>query len=133
MPPTEMPLIFVMEKRFRIPQLVSVGTLLIGGSYLLFNLFGPVMGMAVACMITMTVGEMLSLPFLATMALNFTNDRNRGQYMALFSIAYSVAHIAAPTIGLQVAEHFGFSSLWYLIMGFCLMVWAGFRYLDNRR
>ncbi|MCB0586443.1 MAG: MFS transporter [Phaeodactylibacter sp.] len=129
----EMPLIFVMEKRFRIPQLVSVGTLLIGGSYLLFNLFGPVMGMAVACMITMTVGEMLSLPFLATMALNFTNDRNRGQYMALFSIAYSVAHIAAPTIGLQVAEHFGFSTLWYLIMGFCLMVWAGFRYLDNRR
>ena len=129
---TEMPLIFVAEKRFRIPQLVSVGTLLIGASYLLFNLFGPVAGIAFACMILMTLGEMLSLPFLASMAPNFTNDKNRGQYMALFSMTYSIAHIAAPNIGLQVAEHFGFSTLWYLIMGFCVLVWAGFRYLDRR-
>ncbi|MCO6478428.1 MAG: MFS transporter [Phaeodactylibacter sp.] len=130
---TEMPLIFVVEKRFRISQMISVGTLLIGASYMLFNLFGPVVGMAFACMIFMTLGEMLSLPFLATMALNFTNDRNRGQYMALFTMAYSVAHIAAPSIGLQVAEHFGFSTLWYLIMGICLLVWVGFTYLDRRR
>ncbi|MCB0580731.1 MAG: MFS transporter [Phaeodactylibacter sp.] len=129
----EMPLIFVVEKRFRISQLISVGTLLIGAAYMLFNLFGPVIGVAFACMILMTVGEMLSLPFVATMALNFTNDNNRGQYMALFTMAYSVAHIAAPSIGLQVAGHFGFSTLWYLIMGFCLLVWAGFRYLDRKR
>lgn len=129
----EMPLIFVVEKRFRIPQLVSIGTLLIGGSYLLFNIFGPVAGVALACMILMTLGEMLSLPFLASMALNFTNDNNRGQYMALFAMMYSVAHIAAPNIGLQVADHFGFSTLWYLVMGFCLLVWAGFTYLDRER
>lgn len=129
----EMPLIFVVEKRFRIPQMISVGTLLIGASYMLFNLFGPVAGMAFACMVLMTVGEMLSLPFVASMALNFSNDKNRGQYMALFTMTYSVAHIIAPNIGLQVAEHFGFSTLWYLIMGFCLLVWAGFTFLDRKR
>ena len=129
----EMPLIFVVEKRFRIQQMISVGTLLIGAAYLLFNLFGPVVGAAFACMILMTVGEMLSLPFVASMALNFTNDKNRGQYMALFTMTYSVSHIIAPNIGLQVAEHFGFSSLWYLIMGICLLVWLGFTYLDRKR
>ncbi|MCB0599172.1 MAG: MFS transporter [Lewinellaceae bacterium] len=129
----EMPLIFVVEKRFRIPQMISVGTLLIGAAYMLFNLFGPVVGAAFACMVLMTVGEMLSLPFVASMALNFTNDKNRGQYMALFTMTYSIAHIIAPNMGLQVAEHFGFSSLWYLIMGFCLLVWIGFTYLDRKR
>ncbi len=130
---TEMPLIFVVEKRFRISQMISAGTLLIGASYMLFNLFGPVIGMAFACMILMTLGEMLSLPFVASMALGFTNDKNRGQYMALFTMTYSISHIIAPNIGLQVAEHFGFSTLWYLIMGICLLVWGGFTYLDRRR
>lgn len=129
----EMPLIFIVEKRFRIPQMISVGTLLIGAAYMLFNIFGPVVGAAFACMVLMTVGEMLSLPFVASMALNFTNDKNRGQYMALFTMTYSVSHIIAPNIGLQVAEHFGFSTLWYLIMGLCLLVWVGFTYLDRNR
>ncbi|MCB0565889.1 MAG: MFS transporter [Phaeodactylibacter sp.] len=129
----EMPLIFVVEKRFRIPQMISIGTLLIGAAYLLFNIFGPVVGAAFACMVLMTVGEMLSLPFVASMALNFTNDKNRGQYMALFTMTYSVSHIVAPNIGLQVAEHFGFPALWYLIMGLCLLVWGGFRYLDWKK
>ncbi|MCB9274038.1 MAG: MFS transporter [Lewinellaceae bacterium] len=123
----EMPLIYLVEHRFGKWSIVSIGTLLIGASYLLFNIFGAVWGVAFSCMMLMTVGEMLSLPFIATMALDFTDDRNRGQYMALFTMTYSVAHILAPNLGLQVAEHFGFSMLWYLLMGFCVLVWFGFR------
>ncbi|MCB0555038.1 MAG: MFS transporter [Phaeodactylibacter sp.] len=123
----EMPLIYLVEHRFGKWQIVSIGTLLIGFSYLLFNIFGAFWGVAFACMMLMTVGEMLSLPFIATMALDFTNDKNRGQYMALFTMTYSVSHIISPNLGLQVAEHFGFSSLWYLLMFFCVLVWFGFR------
>lgn len=123
----EMPLIYVVEHRFGKWQIVSIGTLIIGFSYLLFNIFGLFWAVAFACMLSLTIGEMLSLPFIATMAIDFTTDRNRGQYMALFTMTYSVSHILSPNLGLQVADHFGFSTLWYLLMGFCVLVWFGFR------
>lgn len=112
----EMPLIFVLERRYKIRQLIGIGTLLIGLAYLQFYLFGPLIGAAVGCMLFLTVGEMLSLPFISTLALRFTNDRNRGQYMALFTITYSVSHILAPNIGFQVADRLGFSTLWVLLL-----------------
>ena len=59
---------------------------------------------------------MLSLPFISTLALRLTNDRNRGQYMALFTITCSVSHILAPNLGFQVADRLGFSTLWVLLL-----------------
>ena len=85
-------------------------------AYLQFYLFGPLAGAAVCCMLFLTVGEMLSLPFISTLALRFTNDRNRGQYMALFIITYSVSHILVPKIGFQIADRLGFSTLWVLLL-----------------
>ena len=62
----EMPLIFMLEKRFNMYRIVSLGTLLIGLSFLIFNFF-PIWGViAFLSMIIITVGEMLSLPFIAS-------------------------------------------------------------------
>jgi predicted MFS family arabinose efflux permease len=129
----EMPLIFIVENRFKKWHIVSVGTLLIGISYLLFNLFGPVFGAAFSYMVLITIGEMLSLPFMATIALDFTTDKNRGQYMALFTMMYSLSHILSPNIGLQTADHLGFPTLWWFLMGCCVLVFAGFRWIAAAR
>lgn len=129
----EMPLIFVIEKQFRSSQIIIVGTILIGLSYIIFNLFGLSGGTAVACMLLMTFGEMLSLPFIATMAMGFSNEQNRGQYMALFTMAYSVSHIFAPNIGMQIAGGVGFSSLWWLIMLLCIISSLGFYWIGRRK
>jgi predicted MFS family arabinose efflux permease len=130
---TEMPLIYFVENRFKKWHIVSIGTLLIGISYLLFNVFGPFFGVAFGFMACITIGEMLSLPFMASIALDFTNDKNRGQYMALFTMMYSTSHIIAPNFGLQVAEGFGFPTLWWLLMGFCILVFLGFRWIASAR
>ncbi len=122
----EMPLIYLLERRFRPVQVIMLGTVLIGCAYLLFNIFGAFGGVAVACMLTLTVGEILSLPFIATMAMNFTNKRNRGAYMGLFSVIYSVAHILAPNLGFQIIETAGFGLLWYALLGCTLAASAGF-------
>lgn len=128
----EMPLIFVIEKRFKSWQLISVGTLLIGLSFLIFNIFGNNLGASIACMLLLTLGEILSLPFIATVAMAFTSDKNRGQYMALFTMTYSISHIIAPNVGMQLAERFSFDALWWVIMLMCVLCWIGFRTIGNR-
>jgi predicted MFS family arabinose efflux permease len=128
---TEMPLIYIIERRFKAWQIIGAGVLLIGLSYLLFNIFGVFLVVAIACMVMMTFGEMLSLPFIANIAMQFAEGKKRGEYMALFSMAFSLAHIAAPNIGLQIAGRFGFAPLWWLVMAISIACWLGFRMIGK--
>lgn len=129
----EMPLIYLLERRFRPVQIIMIGTVLIGTAYLLFNVFGTFGGVALASMLTLTVGEILSLPFIATMAMNFTNKRNRGAYMGWFSAIYSISHILAPNLGFQVIAMGGFGLLWYVLLGCSVAASAGFVLVFGKR
>jgi predicted MFS family arabinose efflux permease len=128
----EMPLIFIVEKRYKIRHLIGLGTFLIGVAFFQFYVFGPLIGAAIGCMLLLTVGEMLSLPFISTQALRFTNTRNRGQYMALFTITYSVSHILAPNIGFQLADRLGFSNMWFILALLALLGAVGFVLLGRK-
>ena len=77
----EMPLIYVLERRFSPTQIITLGTFMIGLTYLLFSGLGTGVWVALTAMLMLTFGEILSLPFIATMAMGFTNKRNRGAYM----------------------------------------------------
>jgi len=128
----EMPLLFVIERRFKPWQLISAGTFFIGLSYLLFNIFGTNGGTAIACILILTLGEMLSLPFIATMAMGFAPEKTRGEYMALFTMTFSVSHIIAPMVGMQIADRFSFEWLWWFILGISIICWLGFRGVGKR-
>lgn len=127
---TEMPLIYLLEKRLSKIQIVIIGTLLIGLSYWLFNWFPISSITGLVAVIVLTIGEMTSLPFLSTLAINRANDQNRGQYMAVFTMAYSISHIVASNLGLQIADQFSFTVLWHVIAGISLMACLGFVLLE---
>jgi predicted MFS family arabinose efflux permease len=128
----EMPLIYLVERRFNLYRVVGFGTLLIGLSFLIYNFFTPWIFIAWVSMIIITVGEMLSLPFVAAMAIEFSNEHNRGQYMSLFTMSWAVSQIIAPTMGLQIAGAWGFSTLWAVLMVFSVTALIGFYYLGAR-
>ncbi|MEQ8705774.1 MAG: MFS transporter [Phaeodactylibacter sp.] len=128
----EMPLIYLLEQRFRATQIITIGTFMIGLTYLLFSGLGEGAGVALSAMLMLTFGEMLSLPFIATMAMNFTNKRNRGAYMGLFTVTYSLSHVIAPNLGLQVVAWAGFGTLWYLLFTASVLAAAGFWLLRRR-
>lgn len=126
---TEVPIVFQLEKRFTNLSMICKGILIIGLSFVFFNIPGPPLLIALAAFLMLTVGEIFTMPFTNAYAVGRSGPGNRGQYMALYTMAYSTAHIIAPTFGMQVAEHFGFATLWYIVFFLCLTSFSGMYFL----
>ncbi|MBT8234329.1 MAG: MFS transporter [Saprospiraceae bacterium] len=108
----EMPLIYKIEKHFNPVTLVSFGGILIALGVLCFAVFNDPIVASIGFIVFATFGEMLSFPFSNTFALTFANDHNRGKYMGLYTMTFSMAHIIAPIGWFQFAENFGYNMTW---------------------
>lgn len=130
---SEMPLVYRLEGRFPKYILVAAGAFLMGTSFLLYNFLPAIWGVAAFAVVLITLGEMLNFPFSNAIALERSNASNRGQYMGAYSMAFSLAHILSPSLGMQVANRFGFGTLWFLTAGIATLAALGFLMLGNRK
>ncbi|WNH12925.1 MDR family MFS transporter [Thalassobellus suaedae] len=111
----EMPLIKWLENTtFTKSGLMLFGAILTGLSFIILNLTNWV-GVLIIGMLLMTFGEMIAFPFSNAFAMDRAKKGNQGEYMALYSIAFSVAHIFGHNAGMQMTDKFGFDSTWYII------------------
>ncbi|RMF27628.1 MAG: MFS transporter [Bacteroidetes bacterium] len=121
----EMPLIYFLEARRQKLFYIAFGTLLIGLAYLTLAL-SSWWGFVLLCFILLTLGETVSFPFHTTFALERGKAASRGKYMGLYSMMWSVAVILAPMAGMQIAQFFGFGTLWYVAVGLTLLGTLGY-------
>ena len=112
---TEVTLVYVLEKRFPKFAMIISGAILIGLAYVVLNIDPNWAGMAIVCMALLTVGEILNFPFCNSFAIGRSTAQTRGQYMSFYTMSFALAAILAPSIGLQVADRFGYATLWTLI------------------
>jgi len=113
----EMPLIKWLENtRYTKLGLMFFGAILTGLSILVLN-FTAWSGVLVIGMLLMTFGEMIAFPFSNAFAAERARKGNQGEYMALYSISFSFAHIFGHNAGLQMTSHLGFDTTWYIITG----------------
>ncbi len=129
---TEMPLIYKLENKANKLRIIAIGTLCIGLSFLVFNIIGWI-GVVIISILFITIGEMLNMPFSNTIVAERANEKNRGQYMGLFTISYSIAHIFAPILGTGVADYYGWTAAWYLLFGCTMLSFGGLLYLEQLR
>ncbi|APG60166.1 MFS transporter [Christiangramia salexigens] len=128
----EMPLIKFMESRKHTATgYVILGTLLTGISFLVINLTEWT-GIIVLGMLLVTIGEMIAFPFSNSFALNRSDGRKRGSYMALYSIAFSISHIFGHNSGMQLIDRFGFKFTWYTMFGLALLACLLLAYLKYK-
>ncbi|WP_156306758.1 MDR family MFS transporter [Sphingobacterium endophyticum] len=117
----EMVLVHVVEHRFSVRQIMLWGTTISGMSYLMLTgNFG--MAWLYLAMFFLSTGEMLTLPFTATVAINRASRSNQGAYMGFNSLSFAAANIFSPFLGTFTAEHFGYNTLWTaagLVLIFC--------------
>jgi len=113
----EMPLIKYMESRpFSKTTHMMLGLALTLISFL-FLTMGSWTGLLVMGMILMTLGEMIAFPFSNAFAMDRSRRGKQGEYMALYSIAFSISHVFAHNTGMYSIAHLGFETTWYGAIG----------------
>ena len=128
----EMPLVFTLEQRSNYMRFIVIGVLLCALSFVMFNLLPGAMALAIASTLVITLGEMMSMPFMNTFWTSRTTASNRGQYAGLFTAAWSIAQVVGPFAGGQIADKYGFHALWWSVGGTAVVCALGFAWLSKK-
>lgn len=128
----EMPLIFRIDGRRSQLAHVRTGLLLYASAYACFLLPFGAFWAALAYIIAVSFGEMFVMPFSSNYVYQRSWGQKQGQYMALYTMAYSVANIIAPLFGTQVIATWGYEALWAVVAGLALLVWLGMDRLERK-
>lgn len=117
----EMPFIKYLEsKKHSAMTYMILGIILTAFSFVVINLTDWV-GILIVGMILLTIGEMIAFPFSNSFALNRSDKRKKGSYMALYSIAFSISHIFGHNSGMQLINNFGFKFTWNVMIVLALL------------
>lgn len=122
----EMPLILILEKSNRNFFYIILGALCLPAAFLIL-LFGQgYIAMAVLYTLIITMSEIFAMPFMMNYALSRPPKERQGQYTALYSMGYGIATITAPSLGLGIADRFGFTTLFISLISLGLLVTLAF-------
>jgi predicted MFS family arabinose efflux permease len=123
----EMPLVKSLENsKLTKTSLIIYGAILTALSFFVLNLDSGI-GVVILGMLFMTVGEMLAFPYSNAFAMQRAKKGHPGEYMALYSIAFSLAHVFGHKLGADLISAFGFTCTWYVFTGI-MLVGIGFLY-----
>lgn len=128
----EMALVYTLEKQKRPGMsLIGWGAVLTAVSYGLLGAASTV-GVALAFILIVTAGEMLTIPFIQSFTVGRASPATRGQYLALYAMGGALAQTTAPAFGTQMVARFGFSTHWLTVAAIGLVVAGGFWWLNQQ-
>ncbi|VAW25845.1 Uncharacterized MFS-type transporter, partial [hydrothermal vent metagenome] len=124
----EMPLIHYIEKKLLNKlKIITWSLVLFALSFFVLDV-STWAGVLIVSMLLITLGEMLAFPFTNNFAMNRAPEGKEGRYLALYTMAFSMAHIFSAKTGMEVIARFGFDINWYLmgslgLIAAILMLW----------
>ncbi|NOQ75514.1 MAG: MFS transporter [Crocinitomix sp.] len=117
----EMPLVKWLESSKRSKfNLMIIGALMTGASFIIL-VMTDWSGVLIIGLFLMSFGEMIIFPFSNAFAMERSNLGNKGEYMALYMMAFSFAHIFSHNGGMQLIDNIGFDKTWLIISGLSLI------------
>lgn len=127
----EMPLMLKLEHKSKIFPFIKVGALMLPASFLILFFGNGMMVWAIVYTVVITLSEILAMPFMMNFALSRPHVERQGQYSALYSIAFGIANIAAPLLGLGIANRLGFDAMFISLIFISLLTYLGFIFLEK--
>ncbi len=113
----EMPLIkWLEDSRFTKVGLMLFGLLLTVLSFYVLNLTSWI-GILLIGILFMTVGEMIAFPFSNAFAMDRAKKGKQGQYLSMYVMSFSIAHVFGHNVGLRLVDSFGYNTTWYIMIG----------------
>ncbi|MDR6529267.1 putative MFS family arabinose efflux permease [Chryseobacterium rhizosphaerae] len=134
----EMGFVQLAEKYFTLGFTMLIGTFLCGFSYAMLA-FDYSMVVLLVSMTLLCIGEIWTLPFMSTITALRSGENNKGAYMGLNGMSFSIAFIITPYIGTLIADKLGFNTLWIGTGVLAILIAIGFYYIvpwmlkDNRK
>lgn len=129
----EMPLVTALEKRQKnMFRYIIIGAACIPVSFFILKAGAGIWLLSWVFIFVITLSEIFCMPFMMNYALSKPVNERQGQYSALYSIAYGLANIVAPILGLGIADAFGFDMMFYFFILIGCVTVAGFYYLKER-
>lgn len=112
----EMVLVYQLEKKNRMVYYITLGTVICSLSYLSLLIPGNAKVITLFMILLITIGEITAMPFMNAFWTMRSNARNRGQYAALYTIAWGVAQTLGPFLCSQLVDATSFPVL-FGVMG----------------
>ncbi|MGB3074865.1 MAG: MFS transporter [Chitinophagales bacterium] len=128
----EMPLITALQKKKNIFRFIIAGTLCIPVAFTMLLVGHCVLIWPVIYIVILTFSEIFAMPFMMNHALSQPLKERQGQYAALYSIAFGIALMTAPAVGLGIAGRFGFDTTFYFFSALSVVVAIGFALLKRK-
>ena len=127
----EMPLVAALEKSQKIFSFIISGVLCIPVAMAILHFGQGMILWAVIYTLMITLSEILAMPFMMNYSLSRPLKERQGQYSALYSIAYGLANIFAPLLGLGIADKYGWDAMFYFFIALSSLTALGFWFLKN--
>ena len=126
----EMILVYILSKRYRLHWMIVIGMILLGISFAMLNLDHN-LSLLIFSMFILSISEIFAMPFMSTFVVERSNTQNRGSYMGLYTISFSIALIVAPYLGSRVISNYGFETLWWGTGFIAVLIAVGFYFITR--
>ena len=123
----EMVIVFKLEGRRPYLVLMAYGAVMMAISFLILNIpFAPGFLIAAVFIVFITISEMIAMPFMNSFYIGRSTEGNRGQYAALYTMAWSAAQVIGSSTGTLIVATTGFFYLWIIVAGVSFIGAAGY-------
>ncbi len=122
----EMPIVMKLEHYQHKNYLLAMGCFMLGISYAILYLGHAAIGFTVIYTIMITLAEVATMPFMMSITMQRAPKNRQGQYAALYSMAYGIATILAPLVGLNIAEFYNFDTMFFVVISLSALAGFGF-------
>ncbi len=106
----EMVVIYKMEGKRNISVFIGAGTLICALAFLSLLIPGPGKWISLLMIIIITIGEIIAMPFMNTYWTMRSNSQNRGQYAALYTMAWGIAQTFGPYLIALVIDNVSYQA-----------------------
>ena len=120
----EMVLVYALEKKNKNTQYIIIGLVLCAMAFFSLLIPGNAKFISLMMILFITIGEIMAMPFMNTFWTQRSNNQNRGQYAALYTISWGLANTLGPFLCSALVDATNFKVA-FIVLGFILLA-SGF-------
>jgi len=129
----EMVLVYILEQKKKTVFFISLGTCICAMAFLSLLLPGNASWITLFMILLITFGEIMAMPFMNSFWISRSNEKNRGQYAALYTIAWGLGQTLGPFLCSRLVDATNFETLFVVLGGTLLFAAFGFSRLSLNR